>query len=301
MLDFSARSSNGKPMDTLLMLLLIPLVAAFIFGLLSYTFYWYEVASSPHRAVFERAAAGHPWRLFAQLMMLSSIAQLAAYASVLLGLWPGMYRPSPGQRKTDAGAPVIFVHGLYHSAGGWIAIRRRFLRAGVRNLYAITYNSLRDGVPDISQQLAQRMREVLAAHPGRKVFLVGHSTGGLVIRMTLTDPEIAAHVAGVVTLGAPHHGSKLAALGVGRTARDLLWGGEFIRRLNAMPQPDLPVLSLYTEFDNMVLPPEAARIPAGAIWREEAVGLSSHVGLLFNRKATELVLAFYRERHNRTT
>lgn len=281
-------------MGTLFVILLIPLVAAFLFGLLSYAFYWYEVASSPHRAVFERAAAGHPWRLAGRLILLAMRAQLAACASTVLGLWPGMYRPRHGQRGADAGTPVIFVHGLYHSAGGWIALRRRFLRAGVRNLYALTYNSLRDSVPDISRQLTQHLREVLAAHPGRKVFLVGHSTGGLVIRMTLTDPEIAAHVAGAALLATPHHGSKLSALGVGRTARDLLWGGELIRRLTAMPHPDLPVLSLYTDFDNMVLPPEAARIPTGAPWREEAVGLSSHVGLLFNRKAAEQVLAFYR-------
>lgn len=280
-------------MTTLLVILLIPLIAAFSVGLLSYVFYWYEVASSPHRAVFERAAAGHPWRLASRLIVLAMRAQLAAYASTLLGLWPGMYRPRQSRSGTDEGTPVIFVHGLYHSAGGWIALRRRFLRAGVRNLYALTYNSLRDSVPDISLQLAQRVREVLAAHPGRKVFLVGHSTGGLVIRLTLADPEMAAHAAGAATLGAPHHGSKLAALGVGRTARDLLWGGEFIRRLNAMPHPDLPVLSLYTNFDNMVLPPESARIPDGAPWREEAVGLSSHVGLLFNSKAAELILAFY--------
>ncbi len=282
-------------MGTLFLILLIPLAAAFLVGLLSYAFYWYEVASSPHRAVFERAAAGRPRRLAARLIILAMRAQLAAYGSIILGLWPGMYRPRQDQQVADAGTPVIFVHGLYHSAGGWIAFRRRFLRAGVRNLYALTYNSVRDSVPDISRQLGRRLNEVLDAHPGRKVFLVGHSTGGLVIRLGLTDPKIAAHVAGAATLGTPHHGSKLAALGIGRTARDLLWGGDFIRGLNALPRPLPPVLSVYTDYDNMVLPPEAARIPAGAPWREEAVGLCSHVGLLFNRRAAEMVLSFYRE------
>lgn len=289
-LDFPAGSGNGMAMR-MLAILLAPLALAFLFALLSYVFYWYEVASSPHRAVFERAAAGHPWRLILRLAALAMRAQLAAYGSTLLGLWPGMHRP----RVTDAGAPVLFVHGLYHSAGGWVAMRRRFRKAGVRNLHGLNYNSLRNDLPAIGEILKQRLREVLSAHPGRKVFLVGHSTGGLAIRQALLDAGIRDSVAGAAILGTPHHGSKLAALAIGRTARDLLWGCAFIRGLNAAPAPELPLLSLYTEFDNMVLPPEATRIPAGAPWREEPAGLCSHVGLLFDRSVAERVLDFYRE------
>lgn len=275
----------------LLIILLIPPIAALLFGCLSYALYWYEVASSPHRAVFERAAGGHPWRLALRLVLLATGSQMAAQASGLLGfIWPGAYKP----RSPDDSMPVLFVHGLYHTAGGWIAMRRRFERDGVRNLYGLTYNSLRDSIPDIARQTEHRVREILASHPGRKVFLVGHSTGGLVIRQLLRDKELAAHVAGVATLGAPHQGSKLAALGIGRTARDLLWGCEYIQRLNSGPQPELPFLSIRTEFDNMVLPPEGARIPAGSSWREEVAGPVSHVGLLFSRRVAGLVLDFYR-------
>jgi len=285
-------------MSLLFSLLGFLLALALVVSLLSYAFFWYETASSSHLEVVARTSQGRHGRLLLRLVGLAILSQLAAYGSWLLGLWPGMHRP----QALDKSSPVLFVHGLYQTPGGWVAFRQWFRRAGVGNLYAMGYDSLRSDLPPIAEKLKALMREVLAEHPQGKLFLVGHSMGGLVIRLALapeadgTSGEFAGRIAGVVTLGTPHHGSKLVTMGFGRTARDLLWNSDSIRRLNKSAVPTgFPFLSLYTEFDNMVLPPDAARIPAHAPWREEPVGVCSHMGLIFSPSVAGRVLAFYRD------
>lgn len=44
------------------------------------------------------------------------------------------------------------------------------------------------------------------------VIILGHSTGGIIARSFLNDPELKSHIAGIITFGCPHQGSHLADL-----------------------------------------------------------------------------------------
>ena len=142
------------------------------------------------------------------------------------------------------------------------------------------------------EKLAARVRRVQERHPGHKVVLVGHSLGGLLIRALLNRPEAADLAACAVTLGAPHQGSVLAGLGFSALARGLKYRGPLIQRIEAaQAPPPVPALSIYTPVDNMVIPPEGARIRVPG-WVELETDPVSHVWLLYHRPAADAALSF---------
>lgn len=65
------------------------------------------------------------------------------------------------------------------------------------------------------EELAHVMDLLEQRFSGRRIVLVGHSRGGLVIRRYLDScPEGRAKIAGVIGLGVPHRGSRLASAGI---------------------------------------------------------------------------------------
>jgi triacylglycerol esterase/lipase EstA (alpha/beta hydrolase family) len=104
------------------------------------------------------------------------------------------------------------------------------------------------------------------------VDVVGYSAGGVAVRLWVAEQGGERRARRVVTLGAPLHGTSLAATG-GAVAPDacptacqqLTPGSALLGGLDGEPlPPGLPWLSLWTEDDQTVLPPDSARL-AGAV------------------------------------
>ena len=87
--------------------------------------------------------------------------------------------------------------------------------------YRVTYYSNVATVSDIGQILAELIDRMDARDPGfagRKLFIIGHSLGGLVARSFMQEWRLARghgipggeRVLHLVTLGTPHHGTPLA-------------------------------------------------------------------------------------------
>jgi triacylglycerol esterase/lipase EstA (alpha/beta hydrolase family) len=194
--------------------------------------------------------------------------------------------------------PVILVHGLYHNPAAWLVFGTRLATHGLTHQRSYAYSSFGPGFAEIVQGLAQTIREVAETAPAGRVLLVGHSLGGLVIRAACAEPEIASLVAGVVTLGAPHRGSTLANLAIGRLGRALIPEGEVLTHLQGLPVCRARALSLSTPTDSMVLPLACAFLEErekAAGWREACVAPMSHVGLLYDAKTAAIAAEFLRE------
>lgn len=58
----------------------------------------------------------------------------------------------------------------------------------------------------------------------RDLFLIGHSSGGLIARVVASHNETRDKVIGVLTLGTPHHGTRAAELGLKLGAENSKWG-----------------------------------------------------------------------------
>ncbi|MEJ2689208.1 MAG: alpha/beta hydrolase [Deltaproteobacteria bacterium] len=79
-------------------------------------------------------------------------------------------------------------------------------------------------------ELIEVITRVTERLPGRPIWLVAHSRGGLIARSFLQTQRQPAELAGCITLGTPHHGTELASL-----SRYLQPVGVFLRKVFKAP------------------------------------------------------------------
>lgn len=173
--------------------------------------------------------------------------------------------------------PVLLVHGYLCNRGLWWWLRRR-LRARQFAVATINLEPAFAGLDQLAAQLRERVDALLAETGAEKVALVTHSMGGLVSRAYLQQHG-AALVAGLATLAAPHHGTKVARLGCGRNAREMQQESEWLRRLNAGPSPPIPVASIWSLDDEFITPPDTSRL-SGA--HETILTGLGHLAIVFS-------------------
>lgn len=181
--------------------------------------------------------------------------------------------------------PVVLVHGYFCNRAVWRPFARHLADAG-HPLLAVNlepaFGSIDTRVPIIA-------RAVAAAGAGqRPVVLVGHSMGGLAIRAYLRE---AGHegIAGVITLGTPHRGTRAAALGHSLDARQMRRGSDWLARLEAHEAQAAgkpPFCIVITGNDNIVYPQDEQVLPGARVLRLHGVG---HLGLLYRPAVWRLV------------
>jgi pimeloyl-ACP methyl ester carboxylesterase len=276
-------------MDIWILLLLV----AFGFSVLTHAFFWYESNGGPHREYLDRLSRGHAvwWTCRGMLWGAGSILLVALLFP--LGFVRALRRfESSGE---DSLPPVILVHGLYHNASGWALYRWCLPRSGFSRIYALSYPSFGATFWDHLARLDDLVREVAARSPGRTPVLIGHSLGGLLCRAFADAPGNAGRVRAVVTLGAPHRGSKLAALSFGGLGQSLRFEGPLVKELERRRSPPgSRRLALYSPMDTMVLPCDALRIDDPA-WEQLEVKPVGHVGMLFHPPTARKVMEYLRE------
>lgn len=198
----------------------------------------------------------------------------------------------PKKENAPDEAVVVCLHGLYHNAAAFLALRPVLARYGMRRVLCLTYRCRGTAFEDVARDLADRLRRSLPADA--PLLLVGHSLGGLLARRLAAMPDIARRVRAVVTLGAPHHGSELAVLALGRLGRSLVPESPLFPALDALPDPPrAALLSLASPMDNMVLPLSGLAIDRPA-WTQEATLPVSHVAMLYHPAILARVAAFLR-------
>jgi len=173
--------------------------------------------------------------------------------------------------------PVLLVHGYLCNRGLWWWLRRR-LRARQFAVATVNLEPPHAGLDQLAARLGERIDALLAQTGAGQVVLVTHSMGALVARAYLRQRG-AARVAALVTLAAPHHGTHVARLGRGRNAHEMLPESDWLRRLNAGPLPPIPIASIWTRDDEILTPPDTARL-AGA--RETVLRGLGHMAMVFS-------------------
>jgi hypothetical protein len=101
------------------------------------------------------------------------------------------------------------------------------------------------------------------------VDVVAYSAGGVATWLWLTEGRRATAARRVVTLGAPLLGARLAAVGSAlapgecpQACRQLVPGSALLTRLRAHGPPvGVPWTSIWSRTDDVVAPPESARLP----------------------------------------
>jgi pimeloyl-ACP methyl ester carboxylesterase len=185
--------------------------------------------------------------------------------------------------------PVIVVHGYVSNRGTVCALARALDRADVGPVFVPTLPKVFAPIGEFATCLEKVLAEVTGATGQPKAILVCHSMGGLIARALLAAHG-AGRIAGVVTLGSPHHGTALAPLGHGENARQMRQGSDFLRSLEGAEGPSGPgvaALSVYTVHDNLVSPQDSSRLR----WaRNVALSGVGHLAMLCDPRVHAVVV-----------
>jgi triacylglycerol esterase/lipase EstA (alpha/beta hydrolase family) len=178
--------------------------------------------------------------------------------------------PTGFPSQSDPG-PVLLVPGYGGSTGSLSELAGR-LRSTGRVADVVPLPG--DGTGDLLAQVAvldNAVRQALA-NGAPSVDVVGYSAGGVVTRLWVARDGGAHEARRVITLGSPLHGTTVAAAGTALVpgacplaCQQLAPGSALLRDVDAQQVPArLPWLSLWTEDDQTVTPPDSARL-AGAV------------------------------------
>lgn len=202
----------------------------------------------------------------------------------LMILHRGLIRdPAPA----PAPLPLLLVHGVMVNDGVWFALRRDLARRGIGPVYTINYGPPLADIEHFAGQLETRIDAICAATGATRVALIGHSMGGLVSRAYLRRFG-AARVAGLITIGTPHHGSMLAWTFFGCCLAQMRPGSRWLAGINEREgeTPPVTLVSIWSRHDSMVAPQASAEL-AGA--QNLVLAGIGHNALLNNRTVMDEV------------
>lgn len=209
-----------------------------------------------------------------------------------------------GPPAGDAAAPVarsargvVFIHGFVCNRGLWLDWMHR-LRGEGAPFVAVNLEPVFGSIDGYAPQVEAAVRQLEHA-TGLPPLLVCHSMGGLAARAWLRSVRVRggdplARVHRIVTIGSPHHGTRL---GDGLPHVPAVRNGEQMRHRSAWLQdlaaqePGLQMarfVCFYSNCDNIVFPTSTATL-AGADNR--LVPGCAHVALAFHPRVMDESLA----------
>jgi len=250
--------------------------------------YWYESLNSPEECI----PAPRPGIFFC---LFHYGATLASYALCIALAVPGLFlRRKPALKTGFAAAlpPLILIHGLYNNAGCWLYMARILSKAGY-NVSTYVYSSIFVSLDGILRGLDEHVATVQRL-TGQKPVLIGHSLGGLLSRKWLA--EYNGSICGIITLGTPHRGSKMAVFGLDALARSIRTDGSLVASLQSLaPVSNLPCTSLVSPGDGVVLPHSCLIPPQG--WKMRLTPPLPHFAMLFSPRTAAILLEELRAIH----
>lgn len=198
--------------------------------------------------------------------------------------WPGQNWHLAPQAN---GLPVLLVHGYACNSGYWTQLSCLLERGGISH-HALDLEPLSAAIDDYVPQLHGAVEKLCARTGSSKLIIVAHSMGGLVARAYLR-----AHgndrIARVITLGTPHHGTRLAQFGIGCNVRQMQRSSDWLAALASSESAARRALltSIFSHHDNIVAPQTSCRLPGAKNIEFGSVG---HVAMGRDRRILQCVL-----------
>ena len=229
----------------------------------------------PERGRFRSRYAGLSRRRRTLLAVVTSLMVAAAVASAVAAVVGGGDRPSgatgPGGPPQNRPGPVLLVPGYGGSTSALDALAAR-IRASGRAATVIQLPGAGTGSLVADAALLNSAVDSYLHQGAPSVDVVGYSAGGVVALIWVRHDDGAARARRIVTLGSPFHGTRLAAEAEAvapgacpEACQQLVPGSPLLDGLRVTDPAGLPRwLSLWTSSDQVVTPPDSARL-AGAI------------------------------------
>ena len=165
-----------------------------------------------------------------------------------------VWLPAPHPKDQAARVPVLLVHGYICNYRVWDQVARALQQAG-HPVFAISLEPLFTSIEDYVPQIQQAVLQLQQATGVKRVALVGHSMGGLVIRAWMRR-QGSADVDRIITLGTPHQGTRMASWSPTPNAAQMAWHSAWLQDLQASESQASRQLMhiILTRHDNIVYP-----------------------------------------------
>ena len=211
------------------------------------------------------------------------------WASLRIFLWRQPWRAGfadPSPVRDPHRAAVLLIPGFMCNRAAWKPLLDSGLLADC-NVAAVNLEPIFGDIDLYAEVLHRAVERLRAASGAARVVLVGHSMGGLAARVYLRKHG-DAHVARVVTLASPHHGTIFGRLGHSRNARQMAHGSRFVKGLR---DDDRGRWSRFTTVaardDNLVIPRSSPLLPGAKQIELDGVG---HLALIEDRRAWQIIV-----------
>jgi len=202
-----------------------------------------------------------------------------------------------GELKINANnknSPVLFVHGIFHNATAFYRLEKEARKLGYSKIGTVelwtTFSSFDEMVDKLKSEVNTILHDPDEASDTapKKLHIVAHSLGGMVLRAALFDERFAAKVDKVIFLGTPHQGSALFELPLPVAIHSLKVRAATMKRIKSEPLPgNIQYWNLRGGLD-FITPTKVTFLPHVPNLLFDGVG---HAGLLSNRDVTQTVLA----------
>lgn len=266
----------------LLTLLKVTLCLVALTALLSYTVAWYERANANPDLIGRRFTT----RGVGIAIWMITLETGCILLTILLR--PFGWSQSDGLRDEETDKPpVILLHGLFQNRSCLYWLQYRLRAAGYSQTISVNTPPWRE-LEALTEELAKKVDELRIKLKAESFILIGHSMGGIIARNYVQNRGGAAYVSDMITLGSPHHGSKLAPFAVSPMGRSLLPGSAFLKQFNKVTWPQQTrAVSIYTRYDNIVLPADSSKMQGAENVELDGMG---HTGLLFHPGSIQAVI-----------
>jgi len=208
-------------------------------------------------------------------------------AALLSVARPAGFFPLPGAR-TRGPRPIIVLHGYAQNRASFLPLAFRLAQAGLGPVLGFEYWTL-GRTAAAARQLGWFIDEVRRATGAAEVDVIGHSMGGVVGRYYVSLAGGDGVVKHLITIGSPHTGTELSAVGIGHPARELVLGSALVTRLAAAPPPARTrVTVVWSRGDALVPGARQLAFPGAEVIMYPDLG---HVALLGSRRVARAVIA----------
>ncbi|VAX16747.1 hypothetical protein MNBD_NITROSPINAE02-1860 [hydrothermal vent metagenome] len=253
---------------------------------LLYAFRWYEISNRVYdpRVTWSKSLSWKRWRPLRSFV--NECFYTALYNVIIV--WGGLinlFKKNVNHIDPDNFARdkpvIILIHGYMGQPMHFWLIRLRLKLKKTPNVVTFGYKLAGSEMEPYRQRLREFVLHLQAETSVAKIIFIGHSFGGILAHDYAREYEDADEVRGIITLGAPFRGSRLASMALTPLARSLHPSGPMLgkiigSRLNA------PLISIYSRYDQIVLPYTNAEHP----FADENIEVDTcgHSGYFFNRK-----------------
>jgi hypothetical protein len=256
--------------------ILLVIVAAVV--VVSYIIRQYEIGNRAHGVPDEeKASTGE--------VILGIILEIGAvFISILLYPLGLIARDVPYSTLRNGERPIILCHGYMHNKSAFLVMGHRLKQMGRTNVIAVNFGPFSQEVPHFAERLSEAVSLALVHTGCDRADLIGHSMGGLVVRYYVEKLGGAASVDTAVTIGAPHRGTKMAALGLFKSSRQFRPDSPLITGFeeSSSSGAGADMRAIWSDFDSVVLPREAACLPEPYV--NVRIGGVGHVTMLFSNR-----------------